>query len=103
MILAVLVLITGLVIFGVILLARYLEVLSWQRSLVAYRLKLPSELSVEDVTRWLTGIAASTHPMRFSLLPLPPVVVEIVSSSKGGIAHYVLVTKLAEAKLLSGL
>ncbi len=94
--------IAGLAAFGAVLAARYLDVLAWQRSLVAFRLYPPADLGVHDVTRWLTGIAASTHPRNFSLLPLPPVVVEIVASPQG-IAHYLLVSKQAEAKLLAGL
>lgn len=91
----------GLTVIALVLVARYLEVLSWQRSLVAYRLRLPTELNIDAVTAWLTGIAASTHPPALSLLPLPPVAVEIVATTHG-ISHYVLVTKAAEAKLLAG-
>jgi hypothetical protein len=70
----------GLSIMSVVLIARYLDVLSWQRSLVAFRLTLPADLPIEQVTNWLTNVAASTEPPRISLLPLPPVAVEIVAT-----------------------
>jgi hypothetical protein len=92
----------GCTVIGVILFARYLDVLTWQRALVAFRLSLPADLKIEEVANWLTSIAASTHPPSWSLFPLPPVAVEIVASAHG-VEHYVLVTKLAEGKLLAGL
>jgi hypothetical protein len=101
LIVSLVVFIAGLATISIVLVARYLDVLQWQRSLVAYRLLLPTELSIDGVTDWLTGIAASTHPPAFSVLPLPPVAVEIVATTHG-ITHYVLVTKLAESKLLAG-
>lgn len=93
----------GLTLIGVALLARWLELLSWQRSLVAYRLRLPSDLKFDDVIQWMTNLAAGTHPARLALLPLPPMAVEIISSASSGIIHYVLVTRQAESKLLAGL
>jgi hypothetical protein len=90
----------GLLILGVVLGARDLDGRRWRRSLVAYRLLLPSDLSVDDITRWLTGLAASTHPPRYSLLPLPPVAVEITATANG-IGHYLLVSKPAESGLLA--
>jgi hypothetical protein len=96
------VLLAGLAILGVILAARAVEARSWRRSLAAYRLRLPAALSADAVTAWLTGIAASTHPEHWSLLPLPPVAVEIVASPSE-VAHYVLVVQRAEGKLLAGL
>ncbi len=101
MIVSLVILIAGLAAISVVLVGRYLDVLQWQRALVAYRLLLPTELSIDAVTDWLTGIAASTHPPALSLLPLPPVAVEIVATTHG-ITHYVLVTKSAESKLLAG-
>ena len=102
MILAIITCVAGLAAIGVVLAARYFDVLNWQKSLVAFRLYLPADLSVEAVTNWLANIAASTHPPQLSLLPLPPVAVEIVATARG-ITHYVLVAKRAEGKLLSGL
>lgn len=102
MIVAVWISLAGFIALGIVLLARYLDVAQWQRSLVAFRLLLPSELRIDDVMRWLTSVAASTHPPALSILPLPPVAVEIVAAAHG-IGHYVLVTKSAEPKLLAGL
>jgi Helicase HerA, central domain/Type IV secretion-system coupling protein DNA-binding domain len=99
---ALVLLLGGLVVFALILVARAAEADAWRRSLIAYRLRLPASLTVDEVSTWLTGIAASTHPPRWSLLPLPPVAVEIVATAQG-LMHYVLVTNRAEEKLLAGL
>lgn len=92
----------GMAGIGVMLVIRYFGVLAWQRSLIAFRLFLPADLGIEQVTDWLTGIAASTHPMMLSRLSLPPVAVEITASTRG-IAHYLLVARQDEGKLLAGL
>jgi Helicase HerA, central domain len=92
----------GLLVFGLILAARYLDVLAWQRSLVAFRVIPPTDLTIEQVTSWLTLVAASTHPPYLSLLPLPPVAIEITATAQG-ITHYVLATERAKGKLLAGL
>ena len=42
-----------------------------------------------------------THPTRYALLPLPPVCLEVTSTAHG-IGFYVIVTKRAAPKLLSG-
>lgn len=102
MTLAVLLFVGGLAAYSVVLATRAAEASAWRRSLVAYRLRLPAGLTLAQVTAWLTGVAASTHPPRWSLLSLPPVALEIVASPRG-VAHYVLVTEPAEGKLLAGL
>jgi hypothetical protein len=95
-------LVSGLAALGLVLASRAAEAYAWRRSLVAYRLHLPATLTVDAAAAWLTGIAASTHPYKWSLLPLPPVALEIVASPQG-VSHYVLVVKRAEGKLLAGL
>ena len=94
--------IAGLSILGLVLGARWSNMDAWRRSLVAYRLHLPSNLKPDDAASWLMYIAATTHPTRFALLPLPPVALETVATARG-IAHYVLVTERSKARLLSGL
>lgn len=91
----------GLAALGVLLAARWLNMDQWRRSLVAYRLYPPANLTPEDTAQWLAGISARTHPARFALLPLPPVALETVASVRG-IAHYVLVIREHEAHLLAG-
>lgn len=92
----------GSLIPALILLARAAEARHWQTSLVAFQLHPPATLSADDVSAWLTHIAAVTHPPRFALLPLPPVCVEVVSNING-VQFYILVAKQAEAQLLSGI
>jgi hypothetical protein len=71
----------------------------WRVTLTAYRLRLPAQLSTDDVARWLGMVAAATHARQWSLLPLPPLGLEIVAR-RSGIEHYVLVPRAAEARLL---
>jgi hypothetical protein len=81
---------------------RWLEADRWRRTLVAYRLRLPSGLDTEAVAGWLASVSALTHPARWSLLPLPPVAVEVVASEHG-IEHFLITAASAEAGALSGL
>jgi hypothetical protein len=99
---AVITLVVGMAVFGVVLVARAMEARSWARSLVAYRLRPPAGLKPEAVAAWLGSLSALTHAERFwRLLPHPPLVVEIVASSRG-IAHYLLMpANLAGAVLAS--
>lgn len=93
-------LVGGLAIVGLVALGRSLEATSWRNHLVAFRLHLPAKLTTDDVTRWLSLVAASTHPAQWSLLPLPPVGIEVVGTADG-IAHYLLVRSNEQAKVLS--
>ncbi|MEC3976229.1 type IV secretory system conjugative DNA transfer family protein [Amycolatopsis sp. H20-H5] len=101
-IIAVVVLGFGFASLAVITLARWSDMARWRSSLVAYELHLPASLNVADVATWLSGIQAMTHPMRFSLLPLPPVCLEVVSTTRG-ISYFVLVASHDVSKLLAGL
>jgi hypothetical protein len=92
----------GLTLFAVVLAARWLDALSWRDSLTAYRLRLPVGLKVDDVAAWLANVAAATHPHRMSLVPDPPVALEISGSSEG-IEHMLLVPKVLHGAVLSGL
>src|SRR6266568_4406252 len=92
----------GLVVFGVVLLARQMEGGSWRRSLTAYRLRLASDLSVDDVAAWLSTVNAATHAPLFSLLPAPPIALELVAS-KHGIEHVLLVSETMQGVMLANL
>ena len=102
MILALALFATGLTELAVVLTARWWDMQAWRQSLVAYRVRLPSGLQPDDAARWLAGIAATTHPARFALLPLPPVALETVAT-RDGITHYVLVANSTKHRLLAGL
>jgi hypothetical protein len=94
-------LVGGLLLLGCVVLgARHIEARTWRQSLVAYRLRPPGKLTRDDVATWLSMIAADTQPPRWSLLPLPPLGIEIVAEADG-ITYVVLVPKPSEAKLLS--
>lgn len=100
--LLVLVFIGGLIICGLVLLARQFESRTWHRSLLAYRLRLPSTLSIDDIAAWLATVNAATHAPPFSLLPSPPVALELVAS-KSGIEHMLLMPQTMQGVMLANL
>ncbi len=92
----------ALIVFVVILVARYLESRFWRRSLLAIELRLPIGLTVDDVNKWLNTVAAATHPSRLALLPYPPAALEVVADADG-VRHMLLMPKALRATVLSGL
>lgn len=84
----------GLSMLGLIIGARWLELQFWRRRLVAYRLRLPAGLKVDQVAAWLGTLAADTRRW--------PVVFELEATSKG-IAHYLLMPLGQEASTLARL
>lgn len=92
----------GGLLFGLVLGARLLDASLWRRQLVAYQLTLPADLGPEAVDRWLGLIAAHTQTTRWSLLPSPPVALEIVSDRRG-IRHLLLVPKRDQGGVLASL
>lgn len=102
MTLALAVLIGGVSVFGLVLVARFVDALTWRRSLVAFKLSLPYELTTKDVAQWLALINGATHAHQWALLPAPPVAIEIVGTAQG-ITHYLLVSDSMRDALLSTL
>ncbi|WP_329051197.1 DUF87 domain-containing protein [Amycolatopsis sp. NBC_01488] len=99
MTLALIITIGGLAILGTIAGARAFAALAWREALTAYRLRLPAKLTIDDVTRWLSMVAATTTAPQWSLLPTSPLELQVVATARG-IEHYLLVPKSAEAKFL---
>lgn len=87
---------------AVIGLARWLEAKAWRRSLASYQLTLPRSVDEKQLTAWFTAIAGITHRPNWSLLPLPPVVIETVAA-RSGISHRLLVSTRNRAAVLSAL
>jgi hypothetical protein len=100
MVLAAAIFLVGATVPLLVLLMRWLDERSWRRSLQAFRLIPPTGLDIDAVTAWLGAISALTHAPRFGLLPLPPVVVEVVGRPVG-IAHFLLVPAKLHAGVLS--
>lgn len=96
------VIVGGLTLFGIVAGARAFAADQWRTTLIAYRLRLPSTLTVDDVARWLGMVAASTHAPQWSLLPLPPLGLEVVAKGDS-VEHYVLVAESAQAKFLGSI
>src|SRR5579872_6048238 len=90
----------GIAIMSTIFGMRALDAWAWPRSLVALRLKLPASLSVDDASRFLDVIAGMTQPPKWSLLPYPPIGLEIVADHYA-VTHYVFAPKALEPKLMS--
>jgi hypothetical protein len=99
MTLAIALLAAGMLAIGAVVWMRSLDADRWRRTLAAYRLRLPANLDADDVARWLRMVAAATHGPRWSFLPMPPLALELVAT-KHGIAHYLLVPRSAEPRLL---
>lgn len=97
-----LLLIGGLALLAIIPLARYAESRVWRARLMAYELHVPSGLSVDQVANWLNTVQATTHAAQYSLLPLPPVGLELVATSSG-IHFYLFVVRQSADKILAGL
>jgi len=98
---AVLILCLGLVLLGVVPAARTLDASKWRRELLAFRLRMPAGLKVEDVARWLGAVVAEGGS-RFRLLDAPPVGLETVATSVG-IATYLLVSEPRRVAVLASL
>lgn len=92
----------GLIVLGLVLSARAWDAWLWRRFLVAYRLRVPSHATVDDIARWLGTVAASRYTPAWALLPSSPLVLEL-DASKAGIEYYVLVPRSAQATLLAGI
>lgn len=99
---ALVLLIGGLVVIGVILGARWLDYQAWQRSLVAFRLQVPRGLSVDEVATWVDVVTARHTTRSWVLLSWPSFVLEIVGTGDG-ISYYLLVAEAAKAALLSAM
>ena len=92
----------GLAVPAVLLFARSLESQSWRRSLVAFRLRLPANTSIDAVRDWLSTINAAVHAPRLSAVPAPPIALEVVAT-KRGIEHILLVPDNMRDAILSGI
>jgi hypothetical protein len=68
----------------------------WRRSLVAFRLLLPTGLSTDDVARWLNMVAASSFTPRLAHQSFA-MSLELVATSTDGIRHYLVLPKYAHA------
>ena len=95
-------LIIGLGIPAVMVLGRVLEMRSWSAHLEAYELRFPAHLSVIAVQQWLANVAAMNQASKWSLLPLPPIGLEVTATNRG-IRYHLLVHAPDSEKMLAGL
>ena len=100
MLLALVIFLAGMSVFAVVLGMRSLDAWQWSRSLTALRLSLPANLTSDDVSNFLAVVAAMTHPPKWSLLPHPPVALE-VAATHHRINHYALVPRALEERFMS--
>ena len=95
-------LVGGLAVLAIVLAARAQNAAAWRRSLVAFRLFLPGNLTADDLTRWMATLSAITNPPRWAIVPLSPICLHLIGDGRG-IRHYLLVQKDAQDRILSGL
>jgi hypothetical protein len=93
---------SGVAAAAVVVVGRWVEACLWRRSLMAFKLSLPHDLTIETVAHWLSLVNAATYAHRLAPLAAPPLVLEIVASSRG-IGHYVLVPRSQRGVMLSHL
>lgn len=91
-----------LLVLGMVVGARLLDAHAWRQGLVGFELRLPLDVSTESVTQWLSALAALTHAPRGTLLPQPPVVVEVVASDQG-VRYYLFTPEAMEGAVLASL
>ncbi len=92
---------SALALFGLVLGARLLDDHTWRRQLLAFDLRLPTGLALDDVARWLATVTASGGS-RWRLLDAPPIVLETVATSRG-IALMLLVPESRRVAVLASL
>lgn len=93
----------GLVIFGVVMWARWDDARTWHATLKSYRLTLPPGLTVADVTNWLTHVVATTHAAGIAAMHLPQALGLEVSADENGITHTLLVPEKMVGAVMAGL
>src|SRR3954453_9483548 len=72
---------------------RWLAAQGWRDSLVAFRVRLPGDLSADDVANCLAVVAYTTRRR--------PVVFEVMATSRG-INHYILIPSHLAPQVVSG-
>jgi hypothetical protein len=91
----------GLSLATVLAAARQWEAAAWRGRLVAFRMRIPTGLSSEELARWLASVAALTHAPRGALLPSPPLVVEVTATTAGLDYQLLVPARLQDAVLSS--
>jgi Type IV secretion-system coupling protein DNA-binding domain/Type IV secretory system Conjugative DNA transfer len=100
--LTLLLLICGGIVLLAITVGRALDGWLWRKNLVAFRLTLPADLTLDDAARWLNLLAAYIQAPRWSLLPAPPLALEVVGTHSG-IEHVLLLPARAREAVLATL
>lgn len=99
---ALLILLGGLAVLGLVVFVRWDDARSWRASLVTYRLILPQTLTATDVAAWLAHVVATTHATGFAV-HVPPALGLEVTADANGITHTLIVPKNLTGSVLAGL
>lgn len=86
----------------VLLAARWLNGISWRRSLVAFRLRIPGTVTTAEVARWLARVQVMTESPQWYVVPNAPVALEICAE-RGQITNVLLVPEWLRATVLASL
>lgn len=99
---AVVLLLAGAAVMGLVILVRAYDARAWRDSLTIYRLILPQALTSTDVAGWLAHVVATTHATGFAFR-IPPALGLEVSAGPDGITHTLLVPQSLTGSVLAGL
>lgn len=100
MILALSVLCCGMATIGGLLAFKRRSARMWASDLQRYRMQLPAGLTVDDVSRWLGMVAATTSIPMWSARPPSAIALEVRASGRNGIAYSLHVPKHAATAAL---
>jgi hypothetical protein len=99
---ALLLLLAGSTLLGVVLLTRWIDSQNWPSSLVAFQLHIPGTVTTADVGRWLGRVQVITSSPAWYLLSNQPVALEIRATA-GEITHTLLIPDRLRGSILASL
>ena len=99
---ALLILLGGLAVLGLVVFVRWDDARAWRVSLTTYRLILPQSLTTADVAAWLAHVVATTHASGLAV-HVPPALGLEVTADSNGITHTLIVPKNLTGSVLAGL
>ena len=95
---ALLILLGGLAVLGLVVFVRWDDARAWRVSLTTYRLILPQSLTTADVAAWLAHVVATTHASGLAVHVPPALGLEVTAGGNGLVGHAggILLRKLAD-------
>jgi len=92
---------TALLVLGTRVIVHEAQVARWQRSLVAFELRLPRTATVAEIGRWVGTVRAMVRARRWwSILPRWPLVVE-TTATRAGVRRVLLIPARLRSEVIS--